>query len=140
MTARYDDVQIKMTDEEAKTAGDTPPKADDISRQTYESNPYVVTAERGVHLKIPPKVTIVPKPWRKIKHIIIASYFSMICLCVPGVFANKYAWEARRYKELGLHSEARVLAKNSVCCIYTALVIGLVIVVINIILALVLWT
>ncbi|XP_046560170.1 uncharacterized protein LOC124269201 [Haliotis rubra] len=126
-----DDVKIQMEDVEAKAADDTASKADDTTDQTKEPLPSDMTAEsRGVHLHIPPDVSLVPKPWGKIKHIIIASYLSLLCCCVPAIFANKYAWEAKRYKDLGLRSEARVLAKNAVCCIYTSVIIGSLLIVI----------
>ncbi|XP_046557591.1 uncharacterized protein LOC124266831 isoform X2 [Haliotis rubra] len=132
MSAKYEDVQIKMEDEDAKTA-------DYTSEQTQKPNPYVVQHENtGVRLKIPNSGELVPKPWRSIKQVIVASYLSLICLCLPGMFATKYAWEANRYKELGLPSEAKVLAKNAVCCIYTGLILGTVLGAIGLTLALVL--
>ena len=73
---------------------------------------------------------LVPRPWKSITQLIIVSYVSFLFCVITGAYANHYAWEAQRNRELGLLSEAKKFAYSSAYCIYISFVIGALLIVI----------
>lgn len=102
---------------------------DDAYRNTAE-NPYRETTMTVPHLvKKVPEEDLTPRPWKTFNQILCFSYLSVVFCIGLGVYANREAWKAKLLNGKGLYGLAQQRARRAVIVSYTAIVVGILLIV-----------
>lgn len=105
--------------DQSTRASSIPPNRDTDKEQEHTAKYTIDTAtvilhtdENSVHastttlprlVRKVPSVELLPTGWKSTDCLLIASYISVLLCLVTGVFANKYAWRAKRNRGRGLY-------------------------------------
>ncbi|CAE1249838.1 unnamed protein product [Acanthosepion pharaonis] len=99
--------------------------------QNTLDNPYRETTVSVPHMvRRVPSSEMLPRPWKHLQWILIASYISLF-LCIPsGALAYHYATKAMKHHSKGLYGLMQRDSRFAVWLIYASFVMGILLIII----------